>query len=260
MFSTEIPKNIQTLFLSDLHLGFRLAGAACIEALDYFQPKQIYLVGDTVDITRMSRVWCWNREHQAIIDRLIHSHDSGVEVFLLPGNHDPCFGRDPEFLDRLAADVRERIREIVQPLFRLPMQESYIYATLSGKKFVVMHGDQVDHLNAKFWGVPLLGSKIFDYSSVILPNWLTLEIRNFFKLILTRPRKIESRAIAEARHQQMDGLIMGHLHEPLIRRTEDGLFVGNTGDWVENSSMIVESLDGRLILVNDGIVSNTFEF
>lgn len=260
MFSNDVPQNVRTLFLSDLHLGFRLAVAApCAAALDYFNAETTYLVGDTIDITRMSRVWFWSAEHQAVVDRLVALHESGNRIVLLPGNHDPVFGRDELFLDNFKQTKAARIAEVIQPLLQLPIKESCIHETLNGKRLLVMHGDQVDNLNVRFFGIPKLGSKVFDYISVALPNRLTHGMRNFFKLILTRPKKIEARAIDSARMQKLDGLVMGHLHSPALQRTHDGLFVGNTGDWVENSSAIIETVAGEFMLINNGKLIETFE-
>ena len=259
MFSQDVPSSVRTLFLSDLHLGYRLADSRpCLEALDYFDAETICLIGDAIDITRMARVWCWTTEHQDVVEKICALHESGKNVLIMPGNHDPVFGRDMDFLNNYGAKTSSRISQLVEPLMQLAMQETWVHTTSSGKRMLVMHGDQVDNLNVRFFGIPKLGSKIFDYVSVILPNRLTLELRNFFKLILTRPKKIEARAIESARQQQMDGLIMGHLHTPKLMQTHDGLLVGNTGDWVENSSLIVETHDSRFLLVNDGELIATF--
>ena len=253
MFSPDVPRNVRTLFLSDLHLGFRLSmGGNCLRVLDYFSAQVIYLVGDTIDVTRMSRVWHWSDAHQAIVDRIVALHQAGHQLRLLPGNHDPCFARDERFIDKFGTRTAFRLQQIIEPLLRLPMQESFVHESVTGRKLLVLHGDQVDRLNEKWLGIPKLGSKIFDYVSVILPNRATLELRNFFKLILTRPSKIEALAIESARQKKLDGLIMGHLHQPLLRREQDGLIVVNTGDWVENSTVVLETTSGEFLLINHG--------
>ena len=253
MFPPDVPRNVRTLFLSDLHLGFRISTAErCAEVLDYFDAETIYLVGDTIDVARLTRVWFWNDGQQQFVNRVVELHNSGCKVLLLPGNHDPCFLRDENYLSRFANKTSMRIDAVIEPLRRLPMQNSFIHQTATGKKLLVFHGDQVDDVNARFGGIPKLGSKIFDYVSVGLPNTVTLGIRNFFKLVLSRPQKIEDRAIGHAREQQLDGLIMGHLHTPKLKRAADGLMLGNTGDWVENSSLIVETKEGEFLLLNNG--------
>ena len=260
MFSNDVPRNVRALFLSDLHLGFRLAvSAPCALALDYFNAETTYLVGDTIDITRMSRVWFWSKDHQEIVDRLVALHEAGKRILLLPGNHDPLFGRDELFLEKLSPSKAARISEVVKPLMHLPIEETCIHETWSGKKLLVMHGDQTDNLNVRFFGIPKMGSKVFDYISVGLPNRLTLGMRNFFKLILTRPKKIETRAIDRARQLGVDGLVMGHLHAPALLRTYDGLFVANTGDWVENATAVIETLEGEFMLINNGQLVETLQ-
>ncbi|MDT8284505.1 MAG: hypothetical protein RQ767_03185, partial [Thermovirgaceae bacterium] len=55
----------------------------------------------------------------------------------------------------------------------------------------------------------------------------------------------ESRIIGEVKKAGLDGVICGHLHNPVIKRVRDVVFC-NCGDWVENCSALVEHLDGRL--------------
>ena len=139
MFSSDVPRNVRTLFLSDLHLGFRLSGAAqCEEVLSYFDADTIYLVGDTIDVLRMSRVWYWNKEHQAILDRVVELHGSKNNVLLMPGNHDPCFGRDESCLQRFGRKTSQRIEQVIEPLRQLPMQESFVHRTVDAKRILVM--------------------------------------------------------------------------------------------------------------------------
>jgi UDP-2,3-diacylglucosamine pyrophosphatase LpxH len=57
--------------------------------------------------------------------------------------------------------------------------------------------------------------------------------------------------LALARHGrrlQVDGVICGHIHTPVIKRL-DGVLYLNCGDWVDNCTAIVEHLDGTMELV-----------
>jgi UDP-2,3-diacylglucosamine pyrophosphatase LpxH len=46
-----------------------------------------------------------------------------------------------------------------------------------------------------------------------------------------------------------DGIVCGHIHTPVIRQIR-GISYYNCGDWVENSTALVEHLDGRIHLVH----------
>ena len=51
-------QNCRAVFISDLHLGFRLSNAtACLELLKQIQPERLYLVGDTIDGWRLMHRW-----------------------------------------------------------------------------------------------------------------------------------------------------------------------------------------------------------
>ena len=76
-------------------------------------------------------------------------------------------------------------------------------------------------------------------------------IKRWSKSIVGSTTAIPDAVTRAAREQECHGVIFGHLHRPSLK-TKGGFAMGNTGDWVENQSLIVEHLDGTLELVNCG--------
>lgn len=243
--SNAYPSRVRALFISDLHLGYWISkGSAASEILDSISADRIYLVGDVVDEARLKLTWCWPSEHQQTLDRILELCDS--KVCAIPGNHD-LFLRSETPLSDLTED--EPLYKILSPLLKFERSESFDYVTLNGKRILVTHGDLFDDVWQSELGVTKFGARTFDRINRLLPRWLVIGIRQFFKIFLARPKEIESRIIEFARENGYDGVIFGHLHEPKLYRTEN-LVVGNCGDWISNQSFLVETLEGRLELYN----------
>ncbi len=242
---------IRTLFISDLHLGFRLSKArACLDLLRAVRPRQIYLVGDTIDAWRLADCWHWPDLHREVVSQLVAMQQSGVDVCVCPGNHDDCF-RDDAFVSGLPSASQKKLYDVILPILNLTRSESFVHVTVGGRRLLVTHGDQYDDVVDRTGGVSILGRRIFDRFSWLVPDSGYHRIRRFFKRCLARPGKIQRGVIDEARKQQLDGIIFGHIHRPAIH-VEDNLIVANTGDWVENESFLAELENGTLRLVNFG--------
>ena len=245
------PEDVRALFLSDLHLGYRLSNPArCIELLNQIRADKIYLIGDILDVSRLVSQWYWPALHQQVVEAIGNAHDRGAQVYVLPGNHDTCF-RPGDGMASLGSKHRDRIQPIVAQFQMMRVDESFTHQTLMGKKLLITHGDRFDQMDANLGGIPKLGSRIFDRINWLLPNRLILALRRIFKLILTRPDRIEAAVIEYSRQQGFDGAVFGHLHAPDLKMV-DGQIVANTGDWLENESYLIETRDGCLSLMNFG--------
>lgn len=248
MSVASLPDKVRALFISDLHLGYCFSkGADCLAVLEQLHAEKIFLVGDNFDQTRLMLHWHWQAGEQKIIDKLLELHGEQSEVCLLPGNHDPCF-RDHEWFDSDRADSA-RVRELLQPLLQFNIADRFDYMTLAGKRMLVVHGDQYDEVNAALFGIPKLGAQVFDRCNWLLPRGGVLLLRQFFKKLFAKPNQIEKEIFQHAREQGYDGVFYGHLHDPKLLDL-DGLVIANCGDWLENESFLVETMEGELKLFN----------
>jgi UDP-2,3-diacylglucosamine pyrophosphatase LpxH len=56
------------------------------------------------------------------------------------------------------------------------------------------------------------------------------------------------------KQRDVDGVICGHIHAATIKEL-DGITYINCGDWVDSCTAIVEHMDGRMELIEWGVVS-----
>ena len=61
----------------------------------------------------------------------------------------------------------------------------------------------------------------------------------------------EAAVAHEAKRRGFDGVVCGHIHRAQIREI-DGVLYANDGDWVESLTALVETLEGRLEIIDWG--------
>ncbi len=237
---------VRTLFLSDIHLGYRGCRAEALLAfLSAHQPEEVVLVGDVVDLWSLRRVPYWPASHQEVVRRLVGLVASGVPVTYVPGNHDEAVR---EWAGASLAGVRV-VRE-------------HQHVLADGRRFLVIHGDAFDDaVRFPAW-LASLGSHLYDAMMWIshrvhglrrrlsrrarwfsLATWVKQRVPEAVRYV----KQFEAVALQEARRRGFDGIICGHIHQPALRDL-DGLCYANDGDWVEHGTGLVEHLDGRLEL------------
>ncbi len=235
----------RTIWLSDFHLGTRDCKAEFL--LDFLRKNEseyLYLVGDVFDGWSMRRSWYWHQFHNDIVQKLLRKVRKGTRVIYIPGNHD-------EF-------AREFFHLQFGGITVLPQA---IHTTADGKQLLVLHGDEFDGVVKYAKWLSLLGSRAYQialslnrwYNAVRrragLPYWsLSAYLKNRTKKAVQYVGDFEQAVAAEARKWKVDGVVCGHIHHAELRPIE-GITYGNSGDWVESCTALVEHLDGRLEIV-----------
>lgn len=243
---TQRPRRrsvVRTLFVSDLHLGCRHSQAAAfLEMLDRFEPEQIYLVGDFIDGWKLKNRWRWLPEYDRVIQRLLELKRRGTRLYYTPGNHD-------EFLRGFLANFGV-----------VDIQDRFIHTAADGRRYVVTHGDQFDKVEQGNPWISLLAS--YAYDLLLSANWLgnrlrgkkhdpyafCAKVKGSIKQLVKHVSNFESQLVSSAHAENCDGIICGHIHAPRIAKVEDIHYL-NTGDWVENCSVLVERQDGGFELM-----------
>jgi UDP-2,3-diacylglucosamine pyrophosphatase LpxH len=240
------PRRYRTIWISDVHLGTRACRAdLLLDFLRHHDADVIYLVGDIVDASALTRSWYWPQSHNDVVQKLLRKVRKGTSVVYIPGNHD------------------DGARGFVDITFGgVLVRKEAIHRTAAGAKLWVVHGDAFDAA-VKF--PPLLawlGSRAYDAATAL--NVLIDRVReragaapwSLAAAIKSRSRRVaayiaayEQAVIAEARRRDVDGIVCGHIHTPALK-TIDGLLYCNDGDWVENCSALVEHADGRVETVS----------
>jgi UDP-2,3-diacylglucosamine pyrophosphatase LpxH len=237
----------KTLFLSDIHLGFKRARARELAAfLRGIDAETIVLAGDIVDHLNLAKRFFWNDEHTQVVRTLLAKRRAGSRLIYIPGNHDSNLSMVAELLHGQVEVHRE-----------------WVHRTARGERLLVVHGDQFDDQMAHAcprW-MSWLGEQLYDFTVMTndrvndvrrvmgQPYWpiaerLKLAVSCSVKYI----ERYEQVAAAFAAQEGFDGILCGHIHRANLRHIGSTLYC-NTGDWVETCSAMVEDLSGEMRLL-----------
>ena len=243
---TKTDLSCKTVFLSDIHLGFADCKAEyLLEFLNSIQCETLYLVGDIIDFWSLKRKSHWPTSHGEVLSKLVALSRNGVNVIYIPGNHD------------------EPARDFVGAFFEnIKIQRNADFHLMDGRKMLVSHGDELDHV-VRVSGVnAAVGDIAYDFL-LTLSRW-THGFRGLFgqpywslsSFVKTRvPQAVKAIALYEHAAAQeairlgYDGIICGHLHVPKIDMIE-GVLYCNDGDWIDSCSSLIETHEGELQLIH----------
>lgn len=239
------PTRYRSIFISDVHLGFRGSRADyLLEFLDATDSEYLYLVGDIVDIWEMRKRVYWPREHHQVIRRIMDKALAGTKVIYLPGNHDEA--------------LRDYNGSVID---NFSMTDQVVHTTASGRRLLVLHGDQFDTVVQCSRAVAMLGSRVYGlllranhWVHMVrrvfgFPYWsLAAHVKYRVKNAMAYISSFEQMASWEASRQDVDGVVCGHIHHAEMRDVQ-GVLYCNDGDWVESCTALVERHDGSLELL-----------
>jgi UDP-2,3-diacylglucosamine pyrophosphatase LpxH len=238
----ESPNTYRTLWISDVHMGTRGCKADhLVDFLRHHSADTIYLVGDIVDGWRLRQSWFWPQSHNDLVQKLLRLARKGKHLVFIPGNHDELF-RD--YLGLVLGGIT--------------IQSEAVHVTADGKRLLVVHGDEFDAVVLYSKWLAKLGASIYELLILLnhgfnglrrrlgFPYWslsafIKLKVKNAIAFV----ERYEQTFLREARKRQVDGVVCGHIHKAELRE-QDGILYGNTGDWVESCTALVEHFDGRL--------------
>jgi UDP-2,3-diacylglucosamine pyrophosphatase LpxH len=236
---------VRTLFLSDIHLGYRHARARELnEFLAGVESERIVLVGDIVDALSLARRAFWSPEHTQVVRTLLARQRAGARLIYIPGNHDASLAM---------------LAQMLQGQFEV--HREWVHRTARGARLLIMHGDQFDgvvncppwlqHLGDLMHGVTVGVSHLVNNArrSFGRPYWaLTERVKLSIGVSARYIQQFEELAAAHARAQGDDGIVCGHIHRANLRDI-GGTVYANTGDWVESCTALTESESGELTLL-----------
>lgn len=236
--------SVRSIFLSDVHLGCPFAKAeSLLRFLRSHQAEHLYLVGDFFDGWKLKGKWRWNSVYNELMKHIMEMSRSGGNVYYAPGNHD-------EFL-----------RPFVSQFGNINIQDEFIHWTADRRRLLVLHGDRFDRFEQNARVLSVIGD--YGYSILLRANrWLNWvrarlgmrywslsgAVKGKVKTFACFVSDFERSLAREAREKGCDGVICGHLHQPVVRMLDNVLYC-NTGDWVESCTAILEHHDGQLELV-----------
>jgi UDP-2,3-diacylglucosamine pyrophosphatase LpxH len=239
------PLRLRTVFLSDVHLGFRGSRAEyLLDFLASIEAAEIVVIGDLIDFWALRRQVYWPPEHQEVLRTLLTLARTGTRVTYVPGNHD------------------ELCRDLCGSRYGpIEIKREHVHVTADGRRLLVLHGDEFDE--AVKFGALLNRLGNFAYDAIIRANHFVHRVRRrwgygYWSLADWIKHRVpdaveyigrfERAAAAAARRRGFDGVVCGHIHRPALRQI-DGVLYCNDGDWVESCTSLVEDNNGRLAVL-----------
>jgi len=238
----------KSIFVSDIHLGTKFSKAELF--LDFLRDntaENFYLVGDIIDGWAIKRKFIWPQSHSDVIQKVLRAARKGTKVFLIAGNHDEFLR---PFLPILLGD-------------NLNVDSEFEYTSIKGKKYLITHGDFFDSITMTKKWIAVLGDygydfllhlngiinffrKVFGYKRY----WsLSKYIKDNIKKSVSFISDFEAILATHASKNNYDGIICGHIHKAEIKDI-NGVEYLNSGDWVENCTALVETMDGEWKIIN----------
>lgn len=242
------PLKYRSVWISDVHLGSRECKAEFL--LDFLRSTEcenLYLLGDIVDLWCMKKKGSlyWPQAHNNVIRTILGKAKHNTRVIYIPGNHDYEF------------------REYDKLVFgNVEIHLDYIHVTADRRKLYLTHGDQFDSAVKCSRIAAYLGNHIYEfilhldhhlnryrmkrgYSYWSLSSFVKRKLKNAVEFI----QRYEKAVAQDAAEREVDGVVCGHIHKEEIRNIDNILYC-NTGDWVENCTVLVEKHDGSLHLLH----------
>jgi UDP-2,3-diacylglucosamine pyrophosphatase LpxH len=242
-------QHFHALWISDVHLGsIDCKADFLLHFLNHSQCQYLYLVGDIVDIWALKKRVYWPDSHNEVIQKILELASSGTQVIYIPGNHDEAF------------------KDYADSHFRgITLVKQHIHQSLSGKRFLILHGDQFDSQVCVSRTYAKLGDHLYDVllwlnrqlhrvrSRLGYPYW---SLASYIKLRVNKAQQAINQyrdaVLRYAIKKQVDMVICGHIHQPeLSQHTINNHIItyANDGDWVENCTLIAETESGDVQLL-----------
>ena len=236
---------LRTVWVSDVHLGSRSCRASLL--LDFLRRTRcevLYLVGDIIDLESLRRDFYWPASHTEVLRTILKKSYEGTRVVYIPGNHD----------DELRAFAGAKFGNI-------EVSREAIHTTRTGRRLLVLHGDQFDAVvRGKSLGVLLGGlacrslltlNRLVHWLHDVAgrPYWsLAQHVKSRFGCVQRYVERFQHATLVAAREAKVDGIVCGHIHKAEMAELE-GLLYCNDGDWVESCTALVEDQAGGLSLL-----------
>ncbi|PKG75074.1 UDP-2,3-diacylglucosamine hydrolase [Shewanella sp. Choline-02u-19] len=238
-------QHYNAIWLSDVHLGSKDCKAEyLLQLLNSLQTDILFLVGDIFDIWALKRKFLWPQSHNLVLQKLLKMAREGTRIVYIPGNHDEALKPYDGFC-----------------LLDLTITKEHIHTTVSGRKVLVLHGDQFDSEVCIGRAYAKLGDHLYDLllflnrqlhkvrSQLGYPYW---SLASYVKLRVSKAQQAiknyRNAVTRYAKRMEVDVVVCGHIHQPELTVT-DNMVYANDGDWVENCTFIAESDSGDIQLL-----------
>ena len=237
-------KRFRTGWISDVHLGTRGSQAeALLRFLRDYEFDTLYVVGDLIDVWSLRRGIYWPQSHNDVIQKLLRAGRKGTRIIYIPGNHD-------EFVSGFHGDFGA-----------VTIEPRAIHTTVDGRRLLIIHGHELDTVIQNIKWLAYVGDVGYNFLLLlnrplnVLRRLLGLEYWSLSAFVTVKVKdavsyigKFEEAIVRYSSAANVDGVVCGHIHSPVIRQIGDVTYY-NSGDWVESFSALTEDYDGRIELI-----------
>lgn len=234
----------RSIFISDFHLGmYGVDSRPLLKFLKENDAEYLYLIGDIIDGWALKSRWHWPQINNEIIFNIIQKANKGTRVFWIIGNHD-------EFINEYKGIVKQ-----------VTITKEAFYLTKDSRMFMIIHGDKFDPVMVNARWLMFFGNIAYEFAFNLTkyiryvrrilgrPEWsFSLWAKRSVKGAINFISNYEELMVEEARQNNCQGIISGHIHTPMIKEF-NGITYFNCGDWVESHSAVVEDLEGNFKLI-----------
>ena len=134
------------IWISDLHLGSKHSQAdLLLSFLHNHECRHLYLVGDIIDGWELRRRWLWSSDANTVIQKILRMNRKQTQVTYVFGNHD-------EFMEQFLGLNLGGVRLV----------ERAIHEGLDGRRYLVLHGHQLDGLVLFNRLLERVGARLYD--------------------------------------------------------------------------------------------------
>jgi len=195
------------LFLSDLHIEEDGEIDKFLRFIKRNDADAIFLIGDIFEFLAYDNSECI-KKYEEVIKELRDVSLKGRKVVFVEGNHD--FALNGRFVSESKIEISRR---------------EYKF-DLDGKRVVLVHGD-VFFMNRVFRKI--LRSSLIEKMVKSMPEAVVMKIGFWFSSLGKNRRKIVKKEMVERqrrylmrRYGDVDILVCGHLHTPILRKISCG--------------------------------------
>lgn len=210
-----------------------------LKLLSEVECEYLFLVGDIVDGWALQRRFKWHQNYNTIIQKILRMSRKGTQIVYLYGNHDDFLQSFDGFNFGENIVIKREIGHI----------------TAKNQRLLILHGDQFDGIVSNHRWIQHIGAVIYDISLSlnvffkIFKFSLSKFLKNKAKEAVKYIGSYESVVANYCKLNYYDGIVCGHIHAPVIKNIDDIKYY-NIGDMLEHNTVLVETLDGELKLIN----------
>lgn len=215
-----------------------------LDFLKKYNAPTIYLIGDIFDFWKLRKNFSIPNTQIAVLKRLLKLAKKGTKLKYIIGNHDEV--------------LRSYLKFNLQ-IENIEISNSFIHETDSGKKYLIIHGDQFDglispwlyHLGDVMYEILLNINTTFNWirHKFGIGYWsLSKFLKSKTKEAVAFINDFDNTMANYCTKRNCNGIIYGHTHSPTIKSINN-IFVLNTGDFVDGCSAILEDFNGNFVLI-----------